>query len=123
MADRSFADDGAEVPAWIRSEMRDEFGGASILLVEDDPDIRDLLSTLLKLAGFTPTVCSNAEFGLEQMADAYADLIMDVLHARPSIPEPLPLGQWRIPAGFRPGLRTLLPRPVKNWLRMASERR
>ena len=63
-----------------------------------------------------------AEFGLAQMADAYADLIMDVLHARPSIAEPLPLGQWRIPAGFRPGLRTLLPRPVKNWLRMASER-
>ena len=56
--------------------MRDEFGGASILLVEDDPDIRDLLSTLLKLAGFTPTVCSNAEFGLEQLREAPYDLVL-----------------------------------------------
>jgi len=56
--------------------MRDEFAGASILLVEDDPDIRDLLSTLLKLAGFEPTVCSNAEFGLEQLREQPFDLVL-----------------------------------------------
>ena len=56
--------------------MRDEFAGASILLVEDDPDIRELLATLLKLAGFTPTVCSNAEFGLEQLRESPYDLVL-----------------------------------------------
>jgi len=56
--------------------MREEFAGASVLLVEDDPDIRDLLSTLLKLAGFSPTVCSNAEMGLEQLREAPYDLVL-----------------------------------------------
>ena len=56
--------------------MRDEFAGASVLLIEDDPDIRDLLATLLKLAGFTPTVCSNAEFGLEQLREQSFDLVL-----------------------------------------------
>ena len=56
--------------------MRDEFAGASILLVEDDPDIRELLDTLLKLAGFAPTVCSNAEFGLEQLREQPFDLVL-----------------------------------------------
>ena len=56
--------------------MRDEFAGANILLVEDDPDIRELLATLLQLAGFTPTVCSNAEFGLEQLREAAFDLVL-----------------------------------------------
>jgi CheY-like chemotaxis protein len=52
------------------------FVGASILLVEDDPDIRDLMSTLLTMAGFEPTVCSNAEFGLEQLREQPFDLVL-----------------------------------------------
>jgi len=56
--------------------MRDVFAGASILLVEDDPDIRELLSTLLRLAGFEPTVCSNAEIGLEQLREQPFDLVL-----------------------------------------------
>ena len=76
MAERAFFDGGEEVPTWIRSEIRDEFAGASILLVEDDPDIRELLSTLLRLAGFDPTVCTNAEFGLEQLREQPFDLVL-----------------------------------------------
>ena len=56
--------------------MKDAFGGASILLVEDDPDIRELMSTLLRLAGFEPTVCSNAEIGLEQLREQTFDLVL-----------------------------------------------
>lgn len=54
----------------------DAFSRASILLVEDEPDIRELLSTLLKLAGFEPTVCSSAEVGLEQLREQPFDLVL-----------------------------------------------
>ena len=78
MADRSYLDGTAgDVAGWIRNEMKDgAFQGASILLVEDDPDIRELMSTLLKMAGFEPTVCSNAEFGLEQLREQPFDLVL-----------------------------------------------
>ena len=49
-------------------------------------------------------------------------LIGRLAHRTPSIAEPLDLGAWRLPAGLRPGLRTFLPRGVKNWLRVARER-
>ena len=56
--------------------MRDAFSGASVLLVEDDPDIRELLSTLLRLAGFEPTICASAEVGLEQLREQPFDLVL-----------------------------------------------
>ena len=56
--------------------MKDDFAGESILLVEDDPDIRDLMSTLLRLAGFEPTVCGSAEVALEQLREQPFDLVL-----------------------------------------------
>jgi CheY-like chemotaxis protein len=56
--------------------MKDRFDGASILLVEDDPDIRDLLVTLLRIAGFSPTACGTAEQGLEQLREQEFDLVL-----------------------------------------------
>lgn len=56
--------------------MKHVFDGASILLVEDDDDIRDLLVTLLKLAGFSPTACSSAERGLEELREQPFDLVL-----------------------------------------------
>lgn len=69
---------GANDPgaAWLQSEMTEAFEGASILLIEDDPDIRDLLVTLLKLAGFSPTACSTAEQGLEALREQTFDLVL-----------------------------------------------
>jgi glycosyltransferase involved in cell wall biosynthesis len=61
-------------------------------------------------------------FGIDTMAKSYARLLADLQRSPPPIAVPLPLDQWTLPAGFRPGLRTYLPQPVKNWLRMASER-
>jgi DNA-binding response OmpR family regulator len=54
----------------------DAFAGASILLVEDDDDIRDLMATLLRLAGYEPTVCGSAEAGLEQLREQKFDLVL-----------------------------------------------
>lgn len=56
--------------------MKEEFPGASILLVEDDDDIRELMSTLLRLAGFEPTVCGNAEMALELLREQPFDLVL-----------------------------------------------
>ena len=56
--------------------MKDVFSGASILLVEDDPDIRDLVATLLEMAGYEPTICSSAEAALEQLREQPFDLVL-----------------------------------------------
>jgi DNA-binding response OmpR family regulator len=61
---------------WLCEGMTDVFEGASILLVEDDRDIRELLVTLLKLAGFSPTACTSAEQGLEQLREQPFDLVL-----------------------------------------------
>lgn len=76
MADRSFFGGEPEIPGWMRTEMRSVFDGASILLVEDDADIRDLLSTMLQLAGFETTACATAEAGLEQLREQNFDLVL-----------------------------------------------
>lgn len=76
MKDRWWSGDGPVVPEWLRVEMCDIFEGASILLVEDDGDIRDLLVTLLKLAGFSPTACETAEEGLEHLREQPYDLVL-----------------------------------------------
>ncbi len=77
MAERSWADgnswSGGE---WQNPGLRDAFSGASVLLVEDDPDISEMLVTLLDLAGFTPTACGSAEEALEQLREGSFDLVL-----------------------------------------------
>ncbi|HVL68080.1 MAG TPA: response regulator [Vicinamibacterales bacterium] len=78
MADWSWANGGGDgqAPGWFGSELREVFDGASILLVEDDNDIRDLLSTLLQLAGFQTTACPTAEAALEELREQTFDLVL-----------------------------------------------
>lgn len=76
MRDRSWSDGDRPGAAWLHAEMKNVFEGATILLVEDDNDIRDLLVTLLKLAGFSPTACGTAEQGLEQLREQSFDLVL-----------------------------------------------
>jgi glycosyltransferase involved in cell wall biosynthesis len=61
-------------------------------------------------------------FGLETMAAGYLNLIEKLRRESPPINHPLPLDSWSTPRGMRPGLRTYLPSPVKNWLRVVRER-
>ena len=61
---------------WIRSEMKRTFNGSSILIVEDDPDIRDLLSTLLEMAGYVTTPCATAEQGLNALREDTFDFVL-----------------------------------------------
>lgn len=61
-------------------------------------------------------------FTVERMAERYAALLYDIEAAPPPIAAPLPMDRWSLPSGLRAGLRTFLPRPLKNWLRVVRER-
>jgi DNA-binding response OmpR family regulator len=78
MADWSWENGGGDSgnPGWLGAEIRSVFDGASILLVEDDADIRDLLTTLLQIAGFQTTACSTAEAALEELREQPFDLVL-----------------------------------------------
>ena len=62
-------------PRWVDSEL-EALARPSILVVEDDQDIRELLSTLLELADYSPSVCGSAEQALELLREQQFDLIL-----------------------------------------------
>lgn len=61
-------------------------------------------------------------FSIERMAARYNEVITMTLNDRPGLSTVLRMEDWSIPAGLRPGLRTYLPLPLKNWLRVVRER-
>lgn len=52
-------------------------------------------------------------FGLDDMAKAYREVIRSVI-ANPTPVRSLPIDRWSIPYRMRPGLRALLPQPVRR---------
>ena len=103
MKDRWNSDRRDSGERWIRSEMRRTFAGASILVVEDDPDIRDLLSTLLEMAGYTTTSCASAEQGLNALREETFDLVLTD-YALPNR-----TGGWLLQQAQREGLLDATP--------------
>jgi glycosyltransferase involved in cell wall biosynthesis len=61
-------------------------------------------------------------FTVERMAADYATVLRAISADPPQIAPSLALEAWSQPAGLRDGLRTYLPRPLKNWLRVVRER-
>lgn len=61
-------------------------------------------------------------FTLEQMAANYAGSFQRVVASPDRRSAPRGLDQYEIPRAFRPTWRTLIPRPVKNFIRMWMER-
>ncbi|MQB12228.1 glycosyltransferase family 1 protein [Agrobacterium sp. ICMP 6402] len=61
-------------------------------------------------------------FSIERMAARYNEVITGTLNDRPGLSTVLRMEDWSIPAGLRPGFRTYLPLPLKNWLRVVRER-
>lgn len=59
-------DDSARVPAC----------GGSVLIVDDDDDLRDLLVELLSASGFHVRGARDGEDGLRQLRDAVPDVIL-----------------------------------------------
>ncbi len=61
---------------WSYTTDADRFDTATILVIEDDRDIRDMLATLLELAGFACVSCDSAEAGLVALRERSFDLIL-----------------------------------------------
>jgi CheY-like chemotaxis protein len=61
---------------WDLSASRDRLAQPAILLVEDDRDIREMLATLLDMAGFRVDACDSAECGLNALREGEFDLIL-----------------------------------------------
>ncbi|MEK1886684.1 MAG: glycosyltransferase family 4 protein [Phyllobacterium sp.] len=65
---------------------------------------------------------AEQSFTVEGMASRYYNVISRMRVKRPVLAPALDLDDWALPRGLRPGLRTYLPKPVKNWLRVVRER-
>jgi CheY-like chemotaxis protein len=61
---------------WDLPVASDRLAQPSILLVEDDRDIREMLVTLLEMAGFRVDAFDSAEGGLNALREAEFDLIL-----------------------------------------------
>jgi glycogen synthase len=61
-------------------------------------------------------------FTIQQQAQAYADLINKLRENPTVINQPLFLDNFNISSSFKPGFRTYLPVPIKNFLRTLKEK-
>lgn len=64
----------------------------------------------------------RGHYTLERMAAHYAESMKAVLQAPDLRPAPRSLDQYELPRAFKPTWRTLIPRPIKNFIRMWMER-
>ncbi len=65
---------------------------------------------------------AHAAFNLTVMSDAYRDLLRRLSRDPPRTATPLPIQHWSMAGGLEPSLRSYLPVPVKNFLRLTKER-
>jgi CheY-like chemotaxis protein len=63
-------------PPWEYSLDQDRLAFPTILLVEDDRDIREMITTLLDMSGFNVVACETAEAGLNALREQDFDLIL-----------------------------------------------
>ena len=61
---------------WGYSADQDRLALPTVLLVEDDRDIREVVTTLLDMAGFAVVACDSAECGLNALREQEFDLIL-----------------------------------------------
>jgi DNA-binding response OmpR family regulator len=61
---------------WEYSVDSDRLGLSNVLVVEDDPDIREMMTTLLEMAGFGVVARDTAEGGLDALREQDFDLIL-----------------------------------------------
>jgi CheY-like chemotaxis protein len=67
---------GARDASWDSWKNGDTLALPAILLVEDDRDIREMMCTLLDLAGFAVVACETAEDGLDALREQKFDLLL-----------------------------------------------
>ena len=99
----SIYNEGAVPAPWLNAEDRQVFAEASVLLVEDDDDIRELMVTLLEIAGFEVTACASAEAALEQLREQPFDMVLTDYML------PNRTGAWLLDEASREGLLDATP--------------
>lgn len=62
------------------------------------------------------------KFSSDEMARRYHEVIASIKPDSLDLSPPLDIDAWSFPPGLRPGLRTYIPAPLKNWLRVMRER-
>jgi CheY-like chemotaxis protein len=75
MEDTSRPGGGGAKP-WDFSMDVDRLALPTVLVVEDDRDIRDMIATLLEMSGFAVIACDTAECGLNALREQEFDLIL-----------------------------------------------
>jgi len=65
-----------DVTPWGYSSDADRLGQSTILLVEDDRDVREMLSTMLEMEGFAVVACDCAEPALDALREQEFDLVL-----------------------------------------------
>ena len=99
----SVYNEGTAPAPWLNPEDRAVFAEASVLLVEDDDDIRELMVTLLEIAGFEVTACASAEAALEQLREQPFDMVLTDYML------PNRTGAWLLGEASREGLLDATP--------------
>jgi CheY-like chemotaxis protein len=74
--EETFTSSGANPNAWGYELHQDSLAQPTVLLVEDDRDIREMIATLLGMAGFTVVACDSAECGLNALREQAFDLVL-----------------------------------------------
>lgn len=87
----------------------------AIARLHDDPELLHRMS--MAAQSVVPK-----RYGIEKMAGRYHEVISSIAMNRPKLSPLLDIDAWAIPSGLRPGLRTYVPLPLKNWLRVVRER-
>jgi CheY-like chemotaxis protein len=75
MEDTSRPSGGGAGP-WGFSMNEDRLALPTVLLVEDDRDIREMVATLLEMSGFAVVACDTAECGLNALREQEFDLLL-----------------------------------------------
>lgn len=101
--EQSFDQFDSPVTPWSYSTDGDHLALPSILVVEDDADIREMLRTLLELAGFVPVACDTAEAGLTALREQSFDLVLT------DYALPQRSGLWLLETAQREGLLEGVP--------------
>jgi DNA-binding response OmpR family regulator len=65
-----------DVTPWEYSSDADRLAQPVILLVEDDSDVREMLSTMLEMSGFAVVACDCAEPALDALREQEFDLVL-----------------------------------------------
>lgn len=79
-------------------------------------------SELLAKASAAARQNNTGRFDLATMGGAYAKVLHQAMERPATIAPPMSFAQWKYPSGLRSGLRTYLPKGLKNRLRVWRER-